>query len=207
MENTKLMPEFITKKIADLPAKSEKRRNKMSFKAKLKVALVLAVVLLIGLYWVAFTINKFFNENELKFQNLFQKPVWIEKRVPPAEHTVLPVAQAKSKELPVRYRDQWDEYTYNLFGKDGDLAVKIFRAENGTGQCDRYNVNKNGSIDIGRAQINSTHFKRVPLADLVDCKKNIDFAHTLYTEQKGFGAWSQFNNGNYKLVDLKNYLN
>lgn len=172
---------------------------------KFRTAVILASIILLLGFWILYAINQFFATHLLKFQSPVQSPIMIEKRTPPQQTSFIP--QAKAQELPPRYKDKWDEYIYEQFGKDGDLAVKVFRAENGTGQCDRTNINTNKTIDVGRTMINTVHFKRFPLSDLVDCKKNIDAAHQIYVEQNGFGAWVAYNSGSYKTIKLTNYLN
>lgn len=204
MDNLKLSskPMFTQKEVRAI-----KPRNKMSFKAKLKLAAVCLIVLVLVFYWVVYSVNKFFNEHELKFQSPVQKPIWIEKRMPVSQHVVVP--QAEAKEVPKRYADEWDQYTYEKFSAihEGDLAVRIARAENGTGQCDRDVNEPDGSSSYGRFMINSTHLKRFKLADVLDCRKNIDIAYQLRMEQGHWKAWSVFKNGSYKLVDLIKYLN
>ncbi len=43
------------------------------------------------------------------------------------------------------------------------------------------------------------HLKRagLNLRDLLDCKANIDFAYTLYTE-RGFAPWTTYQSGAYR---------
>ena len=75
-----------------------------------------------------------------------------------------------------------------VFGKkECANALAISHAENGTRQCDRININKNGSFDVGIFQINSIH--GYPLKDLVDCDKNIQYAYKIFTEQGNWSAW------------------
>lgn len=188
------------------PAMPEKRSNKISFKAKIKLAVGVLVVLLLIFYWIVFAVNQFFNSHVLKFQSPVQKPIWIEKRVSVNKPQSL-VAIAEAKQLPDRYKDSIDQYIYEKFGKDGDLAVRISRAENGSGQCDRVIVEPNGTVSVGRFMINSVHLKRFPMAKLIDCKSNVDVAFQLFQEQGNFTAWSVYKSGAYKLVDIIKYLN
>lgn len=170
-----------------------------------KVAVKIGLVLIVGFY-ATFWINQFFDSHKLVFQSPVQTPVIILNRETTTITQLVPEALAQFIENKPRFKDPVDQYIYELFGKDGDQAVQVFRAENGTGQCDRYGVNANGTIDVGRTQINSIHFKKIPLSAAVDCYKNADFAFQIYTEQHGFGAWVAFNNGNWKKINLDNYL-
>lgn len=103
------------------------------------------------------------------------------------------------------------QYLCDVFSKTSQeacvVALAIQRHENGTGQCDRYGINTNGSLDWGFMQINTVHLKRkdVVLKDLLDCKANIDFAYKLFVEhggnrslKEGFSPWVTYNNGSYK---------
>lgn len=78
------------------------------------------------------------------------------------------------------------------------MALAISQAENGTRQCDRTNINKNNSLDIGVFQINTVHLKKGwKLTDLTDCHKNVDYAYTIFKAQ-GWTPWVTYNIGAYK---------
>lgn len=170
------------------------------------VGVVVALVLLVAGTFALYQINKFFEVNTLKFQSPVQKPIWIEKR-PEVVHKPSAIYEAMAATRKPEYKDPIDQYICTKFGTACDIAVRVARAENGTGQCDRVNQNKNGSIDIGRFQINSLHLKRFPLAKVVECKGNVDVAFQIYTEQGGFQAWVAYTNGSYLKVDLNKYKN
>ena len=97
-----------------------------------------------------------------------------------------------------------EAYIRKVWAKEGSeqvrIALAVSSAENGTRQCDRTNVNKNGSIDVGIFQMNSIHNHKGELwklGKLVDCYNNIDRAYELW-KSAGWGAWSAYNNGAYK---------
>lgn len=46
------------------------------------------------------------------------------------------------------------------------------------------------TVDYGLFQINSVH--KYPLADLIDCHKNIQIAKTIFAQQRNWSAWSTF---------------
>lgn len=83
-----------------------------------------------------------------------------------------------------------------VFGSDCRMALAVSHAENGTRQCDRISVNKNGSVDFGVFQINTVHIKRIPVRDMVDCQKNIRMAYVLFKEQ-GWNPWVAYQNKAY----------
>lgn len=122
---------------------------------------------------------------------VFQKPLTVTKKVW-TETIRITMAENVSPLTP----DQ--QYACNVFGKDCKIFLAIAHAENSTGQCDIYNVNTDGSLDWGFAQINTVHLKNVNLKALLDCHANIDFAYKLYKQQGNFSAWSTFKSGTYK---------
>jgi hypothetical protein len=77
--------------------------------------------------------------------------------------------------------------------------IAILKAENGTHECTRDNkgLNKNGSIDVGLAQINWNKKSPYSQDQLKDCKFNLDIALKKY-ETRGFRPWVAYNTGAYK---------
>lgn len=77
------------------------------------------------------------------------------------------------------------------------IALAVAKAESGQ-RCDAQNVNTNKTLDLGYMQINSVHLKKGwKVTELLDCKKNIDYAYEIY-EAQGFEPWSSYKNGSYK---------
>ncbi len=85
--------------------------------------------------------------------------------------------------------------------KDCNIFVAVLKAENGTHECTRDNrgLNRNGSVDVGLAQINWNPKYNPPysLEDLRDCKFNLDIAIKKY-EARGFQPWYAYTKGAYK---------
>lgn len=73
------------------------------------------------------------------------------------------------------------------------MALAISQAENGTRQCNRIHVNKNGTLDYGVFQVNSIHGS----TELLDCRKNIEVAYQIF-KKSGWSPWVTFKNGAYK---------
>lgn len=202
MEETKLMPEFITKKVADLPPKAEKRRKILTWKTKLKLVVVALIVLMGLFFWGAYQVDKYFETHNLRFQTPIQTPIIIEKRE--AKATIHLVAEALAKEeakpdplSPI------ERMICNRFGEDCILALAVSNAENGTRECDRISPpNKDGSIDIGLWQLNSyNHLQpkgKHKLADLINCEYNNQVAFEVYTSRdKTFDRWVAYNQAKY----------
>ncbi len=93
----------------------------------------------------------------------------------------------------------YQQYACNKFGSACRVALAVQRAENPKGACEIYHYNSDGTLDWGFFQINTVHLKRagLNLRDLLDCKANIDFAYTLYTE-RGFAPWTTYQSGAYR---------
>ena len=86
------------------------------------------------------------------------------------------------------------KYICDKFGQDGDLALLVVHAENGTLNCGRVSpVNTNGTIDRGLWQLNSAYHDFIP-----DCYANTDRAYEIYQSRgNSFDRWSAYNNGSY----------
>lgn len=94
-------------------------------------------------------------------------------------------------------------------GWDYSIAIRVAKSENFWNKtksfdCSRIGpMNKDGSYDYGLFQINTVHKATLEkmgmtMDDMLDCKKNIDFAFGhVYTTRKNWSAWSAFNNSSY----------
>lgn len=185
--------------------------NSTKIKAQIKyLALIIGAALLIpiGLFFVAYQINQFFNQNTLYFQSpiMFQTPVLIKQRPPSLQIKLNStwISEAKAQNLPVYnafYFPGLNPIEIDIcqtFGKDCKMALSISWSENGTRQCDRYQVNRDKSIDYGIFQINSTHInKEWKLADLIDCHQNIQYAYQIF-KSSGWYPWTVYKSGAYK---------
>ena len=92
-------------------------------------------------------------------------------------------------------------YVCPKLGNKCNTFIAILKAENGTHECTRDNkgLNKNGSVDIGLAQINWNPKYNPPytMEQLRDCKFNLDIA-LKKVESRGFQPWVAYNKGLYK---------
>ena len=97
-------------------------------------------------------------------------------------------------------------YICPKLGERCNTFIAILKAENGTHECTRDNkgLNKNGSVDVGLAQINWNPKYNPPytMDQLRDCKFNLDIA-LKKIEARGFQPWVAYNKGLYK-KHLKN---
>lgn len=90
-------------------------------------------------------------------------------------------------------------YVCPKLGNKCKTFIAILKAENGTHECTRDNkgLNRNGSIDVGLAQINWNKKSPYTIDQLRDCKFNLDIALAKY-ETRGFSPWVAYTSGRYK---------
>lgn len=125
------------------------------------------------------------------------------KWFPPITPPVITIKHVEAKEIKAPKAADiknmtTEEYICWKFGDACKMALAVSQAENGTRQCDRFGVNTNKTIDAGIFQINTVHLKKGwKLADLLDCKKNVDYAYEIYKAQ-GFQPWVAYTTGAYK---------
>jgi hypothetical protein len=76
--------------------------------------------------------------------------------------------------------------------------LAVLKGENGTHECTRDNrgLNRNGSIDIGLAQINWNPYSKYSFEQLQDCKFNLDVALSMY-QRRGLQPWYAYTKGSY----------
>lgn len=90
-----------------------------------------------------------------------------------------------------------------LIGKYTDWNVGVMTAialAESRGKVDAKHTNSDGSIDYGLLQVNSVHGYDPNCLLQAEC--NIDKAHEVWLKQ-GYGAWTTFNTGAYKLWTKK----
>lgn len=174
--------------------KTEEKKTKRSLKLKMYGFMFIAILAAVGFYKIV----KFFDHNQIVFQNPvhvgLQTPVYIA----PRDNNVKVIREVMASEnINPLTPDQ--QYLCNKFGKDCVTALAIFRAESGMNNK-AINVNKDGSVDFGCMQINSVHLKKIDTSkvNLLNCQDNIDVAYTIFKSWGNFKAWAAYNNGAYK---------
>ena len=156
--------------------------------------LLLFILLLIAGWLLLMRVIDWSNTHELKKQKLVsvtlrwplaivkKEPQVIEKRIEPYPEELI--------DTPIK------KYIAEKFGPyDAKIALGIVAAESNF-NSEAWNVNSNGSIDLGLWQINSVHFAKAgcSIRDVLDPIRATDCAYNLFKEQ-GFSPWTVFNNG------------
>jgi hypothetical protein len=88
------------------------------------------------------------------------------------------------------------EYLYYKFGKRGDDAFRIYKAESGgDAWAINQNTDKGRTLDLGCMQLNEKWQLKprgLTRADAFNCKKSIDVSYQIFQEQGHFCAWTTY---------------
>ncbi len=146
-------------------------------------------------------------QNKLVFEIKNLKPTITVTETPASVPVVKPVAKSKYTLPPKTTGDarvymqepEIRAYVCPKLGTKCNIFIAVLKAENGTHECTRDNrgLNRNGSVDIGLAQINwrpgnPWH----SFEQLQDCKYNLDVALEMYS-RRGFQPWYAYTSGAY----------
>jgi len=192
----------LTPKFLDIPLK---RRSKI--RVKLVVSLVLVVIILILLGIGIVKVNDFFNKNYLQFNQVISIKLQVLVEI---KHRETPVSEIIKVIEKIPYPNDLDtpakKKIFEVFGIENyRLAIAVSQCEGLNHPVDGFNVNTNGSIDVGYLRINSIHFgqKGCSLNEVSTLDGNITCAYKIWDEANkitgdkigSFGAWVGFTNG------------
>ena len=186
--------EFVKTKKPRKPVKKDMGRSVYLISGGVVLIVVLVIL---GVLAGVRTIANWGAEHEIVGQRVLsvsiQWPFRIEDRKP---QVLAPIE--KQVNMP-ELKTDIEKYICDKFGvMDCKIALSIAKAESNL-NCNAFNINTNGSVDLGIFQLNSVHLKKGgewTLANMSDCEKNVDLAYQLWTEQ-GWHVWSAFLNGSY----------
>jgi len=165
------------------------------------VAKVLGLgMLAIGLAFVSAVAVKSFNEWSRDNEIVFNSPINVELREPITikKRDLVVEVSATIIEEKVQTENTTEELVCQKFDNTNcRIAIAIMKAES-RGDNGAFNINTNGTIDLGLFQINSIHYKTegCSLQEVATVDGNIDCAYSIY-KSRGWSAWSSFNNGSY----------
>lgn len=153
--------------------------------------LVLLTLIYVGVKQTAL----WFDYNKIVFNRLDIQIRWPSVHVEERPQ-VSPIVQMVI-EHPVEVDTPIEEMVCDKFGTwDCQVALAVMNAESG-GDCEAFNVNTNGTADIGLFQINSIHWDRFGgLHELTTCEGNLEAAYTIWEEQS-WSPWVAYWNGNF----------
>ena len=178
-------------------------------KTKFKPFYLIAVFAIILTILFAIGISKsidWFNKHEVIKNQIIavtlKWPITIKAREP----------QIIEKPLVLDYPEEIDtpleKYICDKWGIfECKTALAVSKAENGDRIRDRFNINSNGTIDVGIFQINSVHFSKegCALFQIVDPIQNVDCAYAIWESSDGnigdgkgsWTPWVTFNTQSY----------
>ena len=175
---------FFTKKTFT-ESKPLQKHNRTMLSLKLAIGFTIIA-------WSIYGVVTFINSHEFRSPILFQNPIPLKVE---QINIISPIGSPSAKQVSKPLTDE--EYIRAKFGKHGDIAVAIAKAESGL-RADAVNVNNNNSVDVGCWQVNSIHFsKGVSMETLLDCKKATDWVYDNLYLYQGFNPWVAFKTGSY----------
>ena len=218
----------LNRKMDEVTTKAEKKAKVFKRKARKSVSKYAVVFgVMIGIVVALFCLNglnTFYAKYELYFRSPLQNPLVFHERILPMptkmltptmvpSPSVVPTKAPKKRSLvPVAYAAEnqptSQEIADYIKSKSWsyEIALRVAKSENAWNRtksfdCSRTHTNNDGSIDRGIFQINSVHDKKISPEDALDCFKNIDYAHGMWSVQ-GWGPWYAYKNGSYLTHDL-----
>lgn len=121
-----------------------------------------------------------------------QLPYRIEKIVPKVIQQVITAPElADLTPIEQRICEKWGMY-------DCQVAIAVAKHEGLNHPIDSWNINTNGTIDVGYFRINSVHFNQpgCSLAEVITEEGNLNCAYQIW-EAQGWTPWVAYTNGNY----------
>lgn len=137
-------------------------------------------------------VNEWFEDNALVIKSPVEVAVKTNQvlAVVKREKTTIVKSEQAKIDAIVEKEDDKDlaKYICDKFGAvECKTALAVAKAESGM-DCNAIHLNTNGSVDFSVYQINSVHLNKYTLADLADCRKNVDIAYEMWSAQ-GWNPW------------------
>ena len=167
-------------------------------------ALILIVALLMAL---GRAVNAWFDTHTLQFNKMIQvqlqKPVEVKNREVQTQEIVKIIESIPN---PEDLKSEPEQLIYKYFGiEQYRMAIAVSRCEGLNHPADGFNVNTNGSIDVGYMRINSINFKLegCSLLEVATPEGNIKCGYKMWDRGDGiegnkkgnFNAWVGYTNG------------
>src|SRR3990167_10295219 len=163
---------------------------------KLTLGIIALIILLFFLVYAGIQqVAKWFDRNEIVFNQVIKvelkKPFDIVKREPVIKQVLL--------EYPGEIDSDIKRFICDTFGPyNCRIALAVASVEGLNHPPDGFNINTNGTIDVGYFRVNSIHFKKpgCSLSEVITEKGNVLCAYSIWKQQGNFSAWVGFTNGN-----------
>lgn len=165
-------------------------------------------ILIIGLtFGILKAISSWFDGHEIKFNQVFnlqvQSPITIKERDIKTKEIVTILEKIPA---PEDLTSDPEKLIYKYFGIEHyRMAIAVSRCEGLNHPADGFNVNTNGSIDVGYMRVNSVHFKTpgCSLLEVATPEGNISCGYKIWDRADGvegngkgsFEPWVGYTNG------------
>jgi hypothetical protein len=165
-------------------------------------------ILIVGLTFAILKgISSWFDAHELKFNRVFsmqiQSPISINEREVATKEIIKIMETIPA---PSDLTSEPEKLIYKYFGiEQYRMAIAVSRCEGLNHPADGFNVNTNGSIDVGYMRINSVHFKTTgcSLLEVATPEGNISCGYKIWDRADGiegngkgsFEPWVGYTNG------------
>lgn len=185
--------------------------TKRHFKLSWKIWVVALLGIVIGAACITYqaikAVNDWFSKNEFVFnkpvQVTLKAPVEIKEREIATKEIITIMEQIPA---PEDLQTDPEKLIYKVFGIEHyRMAIAVSRCEGLNHPADGFNVNTNGSIDVGYMRINSVHFKTpgCSLLEVATPEGNIKCGYKVWdradgeegNEKGSFEPWVGFTNG------------
>lgn len=195
-----------TKYLNDIKAtrKAQNEALKKKARAALKGLFLIASVggaLVTGSLYGLVVLTEFYNTNTIVFRKPFDVTRNRVVTIMPRETEV--VLSEKTQKVAEIVKDEENKelatYICEKWGVvECKTALAVAKAESEM-NCNAFNVNTNGSIDLGVFQLNSNHLTKGgewTLTNMADCHRNVDLAYEMW-EAQGWTPWVAYKTGAY----------
>jgi hypothetical protein len=183
--------------------------NKPKINKKTKAIAVLSgIILILAIcYSIFIQVNEWFNDHTIQFNKVLsvtlKKPFEIKDRETPTKEIVKII---ESIPAPEDLETEPEKIIFRYFGLEHyRMAIAVSRCEGLNHPPDGFNVNTNGSIDVGYMRINSINFKLegCSLLEVATPEGNIKCGYKMWDRGDGiegnnkgnFNAWVGYTNG------------
>src|SRR3990167_430153 len=159
------------------------------------VIILIILMLLIAGYFGFQSVANWFNSYQIRFNQILKvevkQPFEIVKREPVIKQVLL--------EYPGEIDSDIKRFICDTFGPyNCRIALAVASVEGLNHPPDGFNINTNGTIDVGYFRVNSIHFKKpgCSLSEVITEKGNVLCAYSIWKQQGNWSAWVGFTNGN-----------